>query len=319
METRASYIAVGAFVLILLLGGIGFGLWAAQFNSIYAFVDHFVRVDGSVAGLNTGSSVLFGGIPIGKVRNIEIDPQDQRLTRIDMSVRADVPIRTDSTAVLESKSLIGGVVVEISRGSHSSPRLTTPEITAGSSWERVLTSAPKLATKTSALADQLDQFMTVQNTAALARILASTDRLMSNLGRLRSRADQVFAHGQSSGTDLQQAWAGIQSDLADIGKNDDRLMEDANQAILEIKRAGAQLDKAKTSVDGLLTQDRAAFDNFMSTGYPQLSPMFADLKEVLDHYGRLFAEIRNDPARFFLLDRSQGFQPRGKGPGPAAR
>src|SRR5215469_7822452 len=310
METRASYIAVGAFVLILLLGGIGFGLWVSKFNSIYVFVGHFVRVEGSVAGLNTGSSVLFGGIPIGKVTNIEIDPKDQRLTRIDMTVRADVPIRTDSTAVLESKSLIGGVVVEISRGSQASPRLTAPEITAGaSSWERLLTSAPKLATKTSALVDQLDQFMTVQNTAALARILASTDRLMSNLGRLSGRADQVFAHGQASGTELRQAWTDIQSDLDDIGKNGDRLMEDANQAILELKRAGVQLDKTKASVDGLLAQDRAAFDNFMSAGYPQLGPMFADLKELLDRYGRLFAEIRNDPARFFLLDRSQGFQP----------
>ena len=310
METRASYIAVGAFVLILLLGGIGFGLWVSKFNSIYVFVDHFVRVEGSVAGLNTNSAVLFGGIPIGKVTRIEIDPKDQRLTRIDISVRADVPIRTDSTAVLESKSLIGGVVVEISRGNHASPRLTTPEIAAGpSSWERLLTGAPKLATKASALADQLDQFMTVQNTAALARILASTDRLTFNLGALSSRVDQVFAHGQASGTALRQSWADIQSNLEDIGKNGDRLMEDANQAILEIKRAGAQLDRTKASVDGLLAQDRAAFDNFMSSGYPQLNPMFADLKELLDRYGRLFAEIRNDPARFFLLDRSQGFQP----------
>src|SRR5215472_14031454 len=178
METRASYIAVGAFVLILLLGGIGFGLWASKFNSIYVFVDHFVRVEGSVAGLNTNSAVLFGGIPIGKVTRIEIDPKDQRLTRIDMSVRADAPIRVDSRAILESKSLIGGVVVEISRGAKDSALLSQDEIAAGrSSWERLTTGAPKLAKKAGALYDQIGLFLKPENGAALARILANADRL----------------------------------------------------------------------------------------------------------------------------------------------
>jgi hypothetical protein len=111
METRASYIAVGAFFLILLLGGIVFALWASKYSSSTVMVNHYLRVDGSVAGLNTGSAVLFGGIPIGKVTKIVIDPLDPTLTRIDMTVRADAPIKTDSVGVLASKSLIGGAII----------------------------------------------------------------------------------------------------------------------------------------------------------------------------------------------------------------
>ena len=55
METRASYIAVGAFFLLLLLGGIVFALWASKYSSSTVMVNHYLRVDGSVAGLNTGS------------------------------------------------------------------------------------------------------------------------------------------------------------------------------------------------------------------------------------------------------------------------
>lgn len=311
METRASYIAVGAFLLILLLCGIGFAFWASKYNGHRVLVTHFVRVPGSVAGLTVGSNVLYGGIPIGRVTRITIDPLDPGLSRIDMAVRADAPIRTDSQAVLESKSLIGGVVVEVSRGSKSRPRLTTPEIPAGaSSWERLVTGAPKLAEKATTLAAQLDQFMTVQNTAALARILARADRLSTSLGQLSGRFDRVYGHAEASGATLRQAWDDMSHDLAEIEKNGTRLSGDASRAIGELKRAGAGLEKAQKSFDSLMARDRAAFDDFMNGAYPQLGPMFADLKKVMDRYTRLWAEIRNDPTRFLLLDRSQGFEPR---------
>jgi phospholipid/cholesterol/gamma-HCH transport system substrate-binding protein len=310
METRASYIAVGAFVLILLLGGIGFAFWASKYNGHRVLVTHFVRVPGSVAGLTVGSNVLYGGIPIGRVTRIAIDPLDPSLSRIDMALRADAPIRTDSEAVLESRSLIGGVVMEISRGSQSKPRLTAPEIPAGaSSWERLVTGAPKLAEKAGTLAAQLDQFMTVQNTAALARILARVDRLSTSFGDLSGRFDQVYGHAETSGAALQKAWDDMSRNLAEVEKNGTRLSDDASRAIAELKRAGAGLEKVQKSFGGLMAKDKAAFDNFMSVAYPQLGPMFADLKQVMDRYTRLWAEVRNDPARFFLLDRTQGFQP----------
>src|SRR5579863_7049310 len=101
METRASHIAVGAFVMLLLLGGFGFVIWVNKFSERAVTVTHFVRFTGSVQGLNTGSAVLFGGIPIGHVTAINVDPQDSSLARVDMSVNAGAPIRTDSIATLE--------------------------------------------------------------------------------------------------------------------------------------------------------------------------------------------------------------------------
>src|SRR5690242_11015355 len=98
METRASHIAVGAFVMLLLLGGFGFVIWVSNFSARTVMVTHFVRFSGSVQGLNTGSAVLFGGIPIGHVTAIKVDPQDSSLARVDMTVSADAPIRSDSVA-----------------------------------------------------------------------------------------------------------------------------------------------------------------------------------------------------------------------------
>jgi phospholipid/cholesterol/gamma-HCH transport system substrate-binding protein len=273
-------------------------------------VNHYLRVDGSVAGLTVGSGVLFGGIPIGKVTRIEIDPVDPTLTRIEMTVRADAPIRTDSVGVLASKSLIGGAIIEISRGSSSSPRLRKDEILAGeSSWERLITGAPKLAEKVASLQDQLDRFMTPQNTVALVRILANADRLSTEFSQLSSQFNGFYDRTNASSAEVKKAWADISQALTDIGKNGNRLMEDANKAIADVTRTGNRLGQSRDKLDQLLNENSAAFKDFESNGYPQLPALMADLKKLVRNYTRLWAEIRDDPGRFFLGDRSQGYQP----------
>jgi phospholipid/cholesterol/gamma-HCH transport system substrate-binding protein len=310
METRASYIAVGAFFLLLLLGGIVFALWASKYSSSTVMVNHYLRVEGSVAGLNTGSQVLFGGIPIGKVTKIVIDPLDPTLTRIDMTVRADAPIKTDSVGVLASKSLIGGAIIEISRGGNGSPRLRKDEILAGqSSWERLVTGAPKLMEKAASLQEQLDRFLTPQNTVAMVRILANTDRLSTEFSQLSNQFNGFYDRANGSSAEVKKAWADISQALADIGKNGNRLMEDANKAIADLTRSGNRFVQSRDKLDQLLNENTAAFKDFESNGYPQLPALMADLKKVVRNYTRLWAEIRDDPGRFFLGDRSKGFQP----------
>src|SRR5215467_192919 len=114
METRASHIAVGAFVLILLFGGLGFLIWVGHFSERVIETHYFTRFSGSVAGLDVNSNVLFGGIPVGHVTSVEVDPQDSSLARVDMLVKADTPIRTDSVATLAMRATTSGVMSQIS-------------------------------------------------------------------------------------------------------------------------------------------------------------------------------------------------------------
>ena len=86
-------------------------------------------------------------------------------------------------------------------------------------------------------------------------------------------------------------------------------MEDANKAIADVTRTGNRLGQSRDKLDQLLKENTAAFKDFESNGYPQLPALMADLKKVVRSYTRLWAEIRDDPGRFFLGDRSQGYQP----------
>src|ERR1700687_4816342 len=140
MKTGASNIAVGAFVLALVVGAIGFVFWVGKYSERVTTVEHYVRFAGSVAGLDVGSNVLFGGIPIGHVTAIAVDPAETSPARVEMAVDASVPIRVDSQAVLAMQGITGGVLVEISRGGDTSAKLASgAEIRSGySPFERLL-------------------------------------------------------------------------------------------------------------------------------------------------------------------------------------
>ena len=311
METRASYLAVAAFVLVLLLGGSGFIAWTVRSGDRGAVVDHYVRIAGSVAGLGVGSGVQYGGIPIGHVTSIAIDAEDPSLTRINIAVRADVPIRPESTATLQSKSLIGGMVVEITRSASASPPVPPgAEIRAGaSSWERLLTSAPRLMTKSDQLFERLDLFLDPRNGAALVRAMASFDRIKAAMDRNAGRLDRLLAD-----TDRALAHAGAAGDeasklMAELKRSGASLSADADKALAGMEGAGNALARTRDALALLVEENKRALHDFETTGYPQIPAMFAELREASRRLSHLWSEIRQDPTRFFLDDRQSGFSP----------
>ena len=78
METRASYIAVGAFVLVLILGLVGFVIWVGKFRGAEQFARYDILFAGSVTGLQVDGTVRYRGIPVGRIIDIRIDPRQHR-------------------------------------------------------------------------------------------------------------------------------------------------------------------------------------------------------------------------------------------------
>src|SRR5215472_9966278 len=74
MNAKANYIRIGIFVLVAIFLFIA-GLLAFGARSYFAAkLTYETAVQGDVTGLSIGSSVLYRGIPIGKVSDIAIAP-----------------------------------------------------------------------------------------------------------------------------------------------------------------------------------------------------------------------------------------------------
>ncbi len=70
METKANYVAVGAFTLLLLLAMFGLVWWTNGGGGAADTATLRIRIPGSASGLGRGSAVLFNGVKVGDVTAI---------------------------------------------------------------------------------------------------------------------------------------------------------------------------------------------------------------------------------------------------------
>ena len=123
METKANYVAVGAFVLACVIGLVVTILWLAgvQYSQEYAYYQTYFK--GPVTGLGKGTVTRYNGIDVGRITDLEFDPNDPQSVIVTMQVQPNLNIREDSVASIDSQGLTGGTYVEISGGTAKSPLL----------------------------------------------------------------------------------------------------------------------------------------------------------------------------------------------------
>ena len=76
METKANYVAVGAFVLACVIGLVVTILWLAgvQYSQEYAYYQAYFK--GPVTGLGKGTVTRYNGIEVGRITDLAFDPAD---------------------------------------------------------------------------------------------------------------------------------------------------------------------------------------------------------------------------------------------------
>src|ERR1019366_1859907 len=200
METRANYIAVGAFVLVCVIGlGVTL-LWlgGAQYSQEFSYYQtHF---KGPVTGLGKGTVTRYNGIDVGRITDLKFDPNDPQSVIVTLQVQPGLNIREDSTASIESQGLTGGSYVEISGGAAQSPLLVAkdgqqyPVIRAAqSSLAQLEQSAPEVVAKMNVAASRLNDLLSDDNRLAIARRSADIDGTIQNTNAAVTNLREVSA------------------------------------------------------------------------------------------------------------------------------
>ncbi len=126
---------------------------------------HFAE---SVSGLSLGDPVKFRGVDVGMVKAMIIDPDGPRQVRVEVRLRKEAPVKTDTKATLKLKGITGVVFIELNGGNPSAQSLVAatpqgriPEIPSErSSLTAFMDQLPKVVEKFSAIEDQTKKVVT---------------------------------------------------------------------------------------------------------------------------------------------------------------
>jgi len=112
---RLAEIATGAVVIAVAVFFLAYavvqGGRAASGGGGLVLTASFDRVD----GLSPGADVRIGGVKVGSVTDMRIDPQTF-LAQLTLNIRSDLRLPTDSSAEIQSESLLGGRYVALVPG-----------------------------------------------------------------------------------------------------------------------------------------------------------------------------------------------------------
>lgn len=335
METKANYLMVGVFVVVLFVGLIGFVLWLGKFQTASRFDTYDIYFEGSVAGLSEGSSVTYRGVTVGQVEEIRIAPEDLERIRVTIRVAETTPVRTDTRASLELQGITGGSVVMLSGGSTAAPPLepTRDQERAviesqSSRLERVLEGAPALVESVQLMIHQASDLLNVENREAFADTLRNVRDISAALADQAPQIRQIVTGAAETIDNLNTASRAVSEVSEDLSKNLVGALRSVEGAIKNLESAGLQTAEdvnalvwelqttARTAtsvareIEAMVKENRQPIRDFASTGLYELSTFLSELRLLVAGLNRVTTEVGRDPARFLFGRQQDGYEAR---------
>ena len=292
METKANYVAVGAFVLVCLAALLIALLWlgGSQYTREFAYYRTFFS--GSVTGLGDGTLVRYNGIQVGRVSKVEFDPNNPKRVIVTLQINPDLPIHSDSLASLGSEGLTGGTYVEIDGGSQSAPVLPRtmfgdyPVIRSRpSTLQQLEQSAPQLLAKVNHIADRLDDLLSDKNRAAFSQTVGNLRDVSADFAKRSTQFDSIIKN-------LDTASAGLNGNISDLHS----VLDSAHQTIQRVDTLAQDVDKLSGDLDKQVSNAR-------------IDQVLAQTREMLSSLTRLSDDLEREPTRLLYGDRRKGYTP----------
>ncbi|HET6621011.1 MAG TPA: MlaD family protein [Dongiaceae bacterium] len=308
METRARHITVGSFVLSSVLAIAFFVFWLAGFQGEAKYYDYYVRFSGSVSQLRIDSTVLFGGIPVGRVTDVRIDPENSELARVDLSIRDGTPIRVDSKATLELQGIAGGVIVQISRGTKTAELLAPDsEIVAGpSALEQIVRRVPDLLTKIDEITNRMNDLLSDKNRQAFSSSLANLEAITRQLSGEANSAEGVMSNASGAIQELNNAARQFSALAVELRGAVGDVRGDASEAARNFTKMADSFDKTSKQLSSVIEDNREPLKQFSATTLYEAGELVSELRRLVASMTRISHQFEKDPARFLLNDRSKG-------------
>lgn len=316
METRAHYVAVGAFVLTMLFLAFVAVLWLAgtQFSTSFAHYD--IYFEGPVTGLSQGGRVEYNGIPVGTVSDIEIVNDQQILQanghkpiRVTIEIKSGVQIKKMDSATIQTNILSGVSYILIEPGKSEEmleaqngeryPVIRSKRATLASLAAR----GPQLLDKLDVILDHLDDVLNDQNRQAFAATLGNVKKVT---GDLAQHSDEIATNAGQALKAAASLFTNVDNGFSEKGG----LKDQALASLGDFDKLVKGMSDTNHDLQSDLHDAQPGIKHFSQQTLGDVDSLIAETRQFVAGVSRLISQIEHDPTRLLFGDRREGYQPK---------
>jgi phospholipid/cholesterol/gamma-HCH transport system substrate-binding protein len=332
METRAHYVAVGAFVLTMVVLAFVAVLWMARASLTTDYAHYDIYFKGPVTGLRTSAPVEYSGVPVGKVVEIKIVPFQKQfveeedsadataggeapasMIRVTAEIAANVEIKQDVRASVETNILSGVSFILIVKGTQTAPVLEAkageryPVIKAHRSrLAGVVARVPELLEKVDVALDSANKLLGDQNRAAFSESLDNIRKFTAGLDERNQDIAELVDNAKKAAATLSTLLDNVDRSYSGA----DGIGNQAKSALTDFDRLAKNLSDTNKQLQMTLQDVRPGVRNFSQQTLSDVGALVGEARQLLSGVSRLVAEIERDPSRVLLGDRREGYRPK---------
>jgi phospholipid/cholesterol/gamma-HCH transport system substrate-binding protein len=302
MDRDANYVAVGAFVLLVVAMAMSFVLWYTNQQDKHIYLRYEIYFPGTVSGLTPGSPVRYLGVDVGKVSRIMIDPQQRNRVLVIADIEATAPIDARTQASLSLQGITGLLYIDLEQdrkgtaaGGMLAEGLHYPVIrSARSDFDVLLSSLPNLTTHLVELADRVNQVFSDENvrafTATIENARLASERLPGLISDVRLTTQEV----RGAAADLRAIEAHAAPDL--------------EAALASARRTSENLAKTSQRLDSFIADNQAGVSRFTQQSLPEFEQLLRESRQAARDFRDLSRSLKQNPSQLIYEPTYRGVE-----------
>jgi phospholipid/cholesterol/gamma-HCH transport system substrate-binding protein len=294
METRASYLIVGLFVIAGMMGLVFAAMWITGTRTDEAVALYDIYFEGAVAGLKPGNAVQYRGIPVGGVIDMRIDPDNVERVLVTIEVAADTPIREDTEATLALQGITGLSYIQLTGGTQAAAELKAaagqrrPVIKSRpSELAAIFEAAPEMLNRAIEVIAMLEKLLGPENQQRIGNILANIENTTGALADSSGDIDKLLSEGAGAVEDVRKVTAVLAENSDDI----DKILTESAGVVEDVHVLTTSLAGSTDDIETMLSDGAGTMKN-MNELTGGLAGSTEDIAMMLDEGARVMEELR---------------------------
>jgi phospholipid/cholesterol/gamma-HCH transport system substrate-binding protein len=274
-------VIVGAFIVMIFLG-LGYFTIILSKEAWFTEKTEMKVTFGNVMGLRDGDSVVARGMPMGKVKTLQLSDAET-CSGVCVTLILDTPlaIREGYQIKVVSTSILGGRQLQINEGPATAPVLDL-DVYQGKDPYDIMEDAADIVNVARSEIVEGEVFRKIRNVVEqIDAIVTRVNAGEGSLGKVLSADDTLYSDIAASAASVRTLLSRVEEGQGTVGKllsEDSTLHDDITAAVSALKSIAEGIEKGEGSVGRLLKDDglyndveatvsevRAAIDDFRET------------------------------------------------------